>query len=411
MKQLILFVALIIGTLTVQAQSIEALQDSMAAGNLNCQVDLAIRYLFGDGVDLDVEKGVSLIRDAAEKGNRYGELWMGMCYKNTYGVDTDYDEAFKWFMSSAQKGNVSAMGMLGEAYKYGQGTEEDLAKAIYYYEQGATGGDPLSQHELGMQYLIGEGVERNWEKSFDLIKQSAEQSYPHALEMLSMCYLNGWGTQKSRDKAIQCLEELKQGQEETDIQYIDEAIANINKGDTLSAYEFQFRFLPLRLAGYANGAIDEKQLIDLDLINLQLGFSLFITHYECNLDSLSISTHQVDDSITVHVIHMPEPSRPPLCKYAAYVMDKKNGLSRYYTLEKTFNLFGESGVADPYVVGGMAIDDDEDSDEDSEASSGGYYSDGFTHLNFGWLEGEPTEENFVNTILRLFKDANSKLSN
>ena len=400
MKRFLILAALLIGSLAVQAQSIEALRDSMAAGNLNSQVDLALLYLFGEGVDQDTEKAMSLIRDAADKGNRYGELWMGMCYKNAYGVETDYDEAFRWFKSSAQKGNVSAMGMLGEAYKYGQGTEENMAKAIDYYEQGAAGGDPLSQHELGLQYMSGDGVQRNWKKSFDLFKRSAEQSYPDALEMLSLCYLNGWGTQKSRDKAIQCLEELKQGQEESTIQDIDEAIANINKGDTLSAYEFQFRILPLRLAGYANGTIDEEQLIDMELLNLQLGFSLYITHYECDLDSLSISTHQVDDSTTVHVIHMPEPSRPPLCKYAAYVMDKKNGLSRYYTLEKTYNLFGESGVADPYVVGGMAIDDD----KDSEASSGSDYPDGFSHLNYGWLEGEPTEENFINTILRLFKN-------
>ena len=401
MKQLLLFAALLMGSLAVQAQSIEALRDSMAAGNLNCQVDLAICYLFGDGVELDVEKGVSLIRDAAGKGNRYGELWMGMCYKNAYGVETDYDEAFRWFKSSAQKGNVSAMGMLGEAYKYGQGTEENMAKAIDYYEQGAIGGDPLSQYALSQQYLVGDGVQRNWEKCFDLLKQSAEQSYPDALESLSLCYLNGWGTQKSRDKAIQCLEELKQGQEESTIQYIDEVIANINKGDTLSAYEFQFRILPMRLAGYADGVISEEQLIDLELLNLQLGFSLFITYYECDLDSLSISTHQVDDSITVHVIRMPEPSTSPLCKYAAYVLDKKNGLSRYYTLEKTFNFFDKSGVDDPYVVGGIAIRDD---DSASEAPSGSDYPDGFSHLNFGRLEGEPTEENFVRTILRLFKD-------
>ena len=401
MKQLLLFAALLMGSLSVQAQSIEALRDSMAAGNLNCQVDLAICYLFGEGVELDAEKGVSLIRDAADKGNRYGELWMGMCYKNAYGVETDYDEAFKWFMSSAQKGNVSAMGMLGEAYKYGQGTEENMAKAIDYYEQGAIGGDALSQYALSQQYLVGDGVQRNWEKCFELLKQSAEQSYPDALESLSLCYLNGWGTQKNRDKAIQCLEELKQGQEESTIQYIDEVISNINKGDTLSAYEFQFRILPMRLAGYADGVISEEQLIDLELLNLQLGFSLFITYYECDLDSLSISTHQVDDSITVHVIRMPEPSTSPLCKYAAYVLDKKNGLSRYYTLEKTFNFFDKSGVDDPYVVGGIAIRDD---DSASEAPSGSDYPDGFSHLNFGRLEGEPTEENFVRTILRLFKD-------
>ena len=157
--------------------------------------------------------------------------------------------------------------------------------------------------------------------------------------------------------------------------------------------------MPLQLAAYANGTINEQELTDLELLKLQLGFSLLFTHYECDLDSLSISTHNDDDSITVHVIHMPEPSSSPLCKYAAYVLDKKNGLSRYYTLEKTYDLFGKSDVADPYVVGGITMNDD-----NSKASSGSTYPDGFSHLNFGWLEGEPTEENFVNTILRLFKD-------
>lgn len=408
MKQLLLLVTLLIGSLAVQAQSIEALRDSMEAGNLNCQVDLAINYLFGEGVEQDTEKAVSLIRDAADKGNRYGELWMGICYKEALGVECDYDEAFRWFMSSAQKGNAGAMGMLGEAYKYGQGTEEDLAKAIYYYEQGAAAGDAQSQYELGLKYLSGDGVERNWEKGFDLLKQSAEQGYPYAFEKLALCYFNGWGTPKSQDEAIRCLEALKQGQEEAAIQELDEAIANINKGDTLSAYVFQFRILPQRLSGYANGELDEEQLIDLKMLSLQLGTTFMFTHYECDLDSLSISTHQVDDSITVHVIHMPEPSYSPLCKYAAYVIDKKNSWSRYYTLEKSLDLFGESDVADPYVVGGMAISG---GDLAGEATSGSDYPDGFSHLNYGWLEGDPTEENFVNTILRLFKDAYSKIKN
>ena len=414
MKQLILFVALIIGSLTAQAQSIEALQDSMAAGNLNCQVDLAIKYMYGEDVEQDIDKAFSLIRDAAIKGNSNGELWLGLCYYYASGVEQDFEEAFRWFSSSAQKGNKLAMGFLGRAYDSGDGVERDPAMAIKYYQQGAENGDAVSQAALGLHYLNGQDIEQDWTKGFVLLKLAADQGYTDAMQWLPFCYFNGWGTEKNNQEAINVLTRLKEEQfddDEDTRQNIDDMIATINRGDTLSAYEFQFRILPMRLLqGYAYFEFDEDELIDLAQLRLELG-SMFISHYECDLDSLSISTHQVDDSITVHVIHMPEPSRPPLCKYAAYVMDKKNGLSRYYTLEKTFNLFGESGVADPYVVGGMAIDDDEDSDEDSEASSGGYYSDGFTHLNFGWLEGEPTEENFVNTILRLFKDANSKLSN
>lgn len=403
MKQILLFVALLIGSLAAHAQSIEALRDSMAAGNLNSQVDLALKYMYGEDVEQDIDKAFSLIRDAANKGNRNGELWLGLCYYYASGVEQDFEEAFRWFSSSAQKGNKLAMGLLGRAYDSGEGVERDPSMAIKYYQQGAENGDAVSQAALGLHYLNGKDIEQDWTKGFVLLKLAAEQGYTDAMQWLPFCYFNGWGTEKNNQEAINALTRLKEEQFDDDEdarQNIDDMIATINRGDTLSAYEFQFRILPMRLLhGYAYFALDEDELIDLTQLRLELG-SLFITHYECDLDSLSISTHQVDDSITIHVIHMPEPSRPPLCKYAAYVIDKKNGLSRYYTLEKSYNLFGESGVADPYVVGGMAIADD----EASEAPSGSEYPDGFSHLNFGWIEGDPTEENFVNTILRLFRD-------
>ena len=409
MKQLLLFATLLIGSLAVQAQSIEALRDSMAAGNLNSQVDLALKYMYGEDVEQDIDKAFSLIRDAANKGNSNGELWLGLCYHYASGVDQDFEEAFRWFSRSAQKGNKLAMGCVGQAYDSGQGVEQDQAMAIKYYQQGAENSDAVSQAALGLHYLMGQGIEQDWTKGFVLLKLAADQGHTDAMQWLPYCYFNGWGTEKNNQEAINVLTRLKEEQFDDDEdaqQNIDDMIATINRGDTLSAYEFQFRILPIRLLqGYANFALDEDELIDLTQLRLELG-SMFISHYECDLDSLFISTHQVDDSTTVHVIHMPEPSRSPLCKYAAYVMDKKNGLSRYYTLEKTFNLFGESGVADPYVVGGMSIDDD----EDSEASSGSDYPDGFIHHNYGWLEGEPTEENFVNTILRLFKNAYSKIN-
>ena len=329
MKQLILFVALIIGSLTAQAQSIEALQDSMAAGNLNCQVDLAIKYMYGEDVEQDIDKAFSLIRDAAIKGNSNGELWLGLCYYYASGVEQDFEEAFRWFSSSAQKGNKLAMGFLGRAYDSGDGVERDPAMAIKYYQQGAENGDAVSQAALGLHYLNGQDIEQDWTKGFVLLKLAADQGYTDAMQWLPFCYFNGWGTEKNNQEAINVLTRLKEEQfddDEDTRQNIDDMIATINRGDTLSAYEFQFRILPMRLLqGYAYFEFDEDELIDLAQLRLELG-SMFISHYECDLDSLSISTHQVDDSITVHVIHMPEPSRPPLCKYAAYVMDKKNGI-------------------------------------------------------------------------------------
>ena len=50
--------------------SIKEMEDSMALGNLNIQVDLATEYITGERVKQDLSKAYSLIRDAAEKGSR-----------------------------------------------------------------------------------------------------------------------------------------------------------------------------------------------------------------------------------------------------------------------------------------------------------------------------------------------------
>ena len=76
-KTIFTFLMLISACFT-KAQTVEELRDSMAAGNLNMQVLLGIRYLDGDGVAEDSKEGLRLIQDAADKGNRFGELWLGI---------------------------------------------------------------------------------------------------------------------------------------------------------------------------------------------------------------------------------------------------------------------------------------------------------------------------------------------
>lgn len=110
----------------MKAQTIEQLRDSMAAGNLNCQVDYACKFIEGDGVQQDLQEAYRLIKDAAEKGNRYGELWLGICYHDGIGVEKDLTKAFRWFQSSAEKGNILAMYMVGCSYEAGTGDRKSV---------------------------------------------------------------------------------------------------------------------------------------------------------------------------------------------------------------------------------------------------------------------------------------------
>ena len=377
MKRLSLLILVVLASVSLRAQSVEELLDSVAHGSLNCQVDLALHYLRGDGVLEDENKAFEMIKDAADKGNRYGELWLGLCYQQGVGTEVDYQAALRCLESSAQKGNVSALGQLGLTYLEGLGVEVDKSRAISYFQQGAAGGDLHSQYQLGLCYLSGIGVKADREKAFSFFAQIADQDFPEAKMLQALCYFNGWGTQADKEKAISLVHELSG---ELPQQQIDEIVSKINNDVTLKSYYFQFRLLPMRLANYQNNLCSEEELANIDLLRTELGSS-FISHYEWDWDVLSTTVHQVSDSVVVYLIHMDKPKEMTDCKYVAFVIDKKNNKSRYYTLEKTLSF--DSSIKDPWIVGSMA-------------------TEGFTHYNYGLLEGEATEESFVKRILELF---------
>jgi TPR repeat protein len=67
MNRFILSFLLLFFAFHVKAQNIEQLRDSMAAGNLNYQVELAQKYIEGDSVQQDTQEAYRLIKDAAKR--------------------------------------------------------------------------------------------------------------------------------------------------------------------------------------------------------------------------------------------------------------------------------------------------------------------------------------------------------
>ena len=330
--------------------TIKEMEDSMAHGNLNIQVDLAREYIIGKNVEKNDAKAYSLIRDAAEKGNRYGQLLLGVCYEDGIGVEQNLDESFNWFKRSAEQGNVMAQLKMGQ-----------------FYEQGIV-------------------VERDLKKAFEWISQSAQSYYPLAKLSLARYYFNGWGTEPDRSKAKLILDSLKVDDElgEKASQYCD----IIERGDTMTAYEFQFRWIPSMLLEWEKGNVDDAQLTDITAWQLYLG-SLFINHYEWDWSAISAQVYSQPNNIDIIVYRMPEPEMFPLCRYVAAVIDRNQHTVRYFTLELT------NGIGD------------KDSDKKLWMFCG--VSSNFSHLNYGPFNGEATEQRFVECIKKkLSKGDNAK---
>lgn len=368
-------ILLLFVTCHVKAQTIEQLRDSMAAGNLNCQVDLACKYIEGDGVLQDIQEAYRLIKDAADKGNRYGELWLGICYQEGIGVEKNLKDAFRWFQSSARKGNIPAMNFVGQACEFGYGVEQNIEEAVKYYQKASDENYPPALVNLAVCYEHGRGVEHDWEKSFVLMKQACDEGDEGALFLIAKYYFNGWGTKENKGEALRIMNSLKEGR------YGEEATryaAIIEKGDTMSTYELQFRYIPGMLWSYKNGRTDYIELVDPARWEWNLR-SFFVSHFEWDWHQITPSVHLVADSTSVVLYRMEEPKRHPLCLYMAAVIDKAHNRYEYYTLEKSISLSDK--MKDPWVIGGV--------------------SEVMSHLNYGFIDGRITEEEFIDKIIKL----------
>ena len=361
----------------MNAQSIQELRDSMAAGNLNCQVQLAIEYIYGDSVPQNYDEALRLIRDAAEKGNSSGELLLGICYSEGTGVEKNEKEAFRWFLSSAEKGNIRAMQHVAQAYEYGDGVAPDLQQAIKYYQQAADAGYPIAQLNMAVFYEHGRGLERDMQKSFELMRQASLKE-EGAKFLLAKYYFNGWGTEKNTTEALNILKNLK---DERYKKETERFVNTIERGDTMSIYEFQFRWIPDLLWSYEKKEIEDNMLTDIMEWQLELG-SMFICHYEWDWSKVSAKVYHQEDSVDVIVYRMPEPTKPPHCLYTASVIDRKNNKSRYYTLEKAVLLGSKRKTTDVWMFCGVDKD--------------------MSHLNYGVFRKEATEANFLAQVLEYF---------
>ncbi len=376
MKKSIFLLLVLLMASVAQAQSIQELRDSMAAGNLNCQVDLALQYIMGDSLEQNESEGVRLIRDAAERGNRYGQFWLGVCYESGSGVEQNMQEALRWFQQSADKGSPMAECRLGQFYYFGEGVEQDAEKAVDYFQRSANSGYDLGQMMLAYCYENADGVERDLQKAFQLFKASAEQGNDAAQMILAAYYFNGWGMDSpDKEEAVRLLKGIEDSNDQENAQNF---LKSIERNDTINAYSFQFYYIPSLLWAYEQGNLKHRTLYDTMDWQLNLGRN-FISCYEWDWRDVIPSGHLFRDSVEVIVYRLPEPQRPPLCLYAAAVINQKEGKYYYYTLEKTLNL-------------------SEDQDPKKDWMFCGVNQEG-THLNFGYYGQPLDEESFVERVV------------
>ncbi len=104
-------------------------------GDRYAQGNLAVCYLFGEGVQKDYYEAVKWLHKAASQGYDVAQNNLGVCYERGFGVTSNSYEAFKWYRMAAEKNNDDAQYNLAVCYEYGYGVTKSIDNAVKWYKK------------------------------------------------------------------------------------------------------------------------------------------------------------------------------------------------------------------------------------------------------------------------------------
>jgi len=93
-------------------ESFEWTQKAAKQGNLSAGFSLAIKYLSGEGVKRDNNKGLDLIRKAATDNYPPAQYMLATFYKVGFLLKENRDKAIEWYKLAAKQGNQEAIDVL-----------------------------------------------------------------------------------------------------------------------------------------------------------------------------------------------------------------------------------------------------------------------------------------------------------
>ena len=167
---------------------------------------IAFGYLFGNGTEVDLEKGQKFLSSAIEKGDIVALTELGVLYQDgNAGYNQDYEAAERIFREAAGKGSAFAAGQLGWMNYTGLLTgEPDYAKACQWFKIGVDGGDVNSIVNLAACYYDGTGVAQDYETALELYTQASEKNSNVALNMQGWMCEHGEGVDVDIERALDC---------------------------------------------------------------------------------------------------------------------------------------------------------------------------------------------------------------
>jgi TPR repeat protein len=142
--------------------------------------------------------------------------WLAYMYYKGLGVEIDVDKAISLYEKGLKHKKTVAYSNLGAIYKSETLGRKNIKKSIYYYTKGAEAGDKYALNGLGNIYMEGDIIEQDVAKAVELFKKAAKQNFMYSQFSLAEIYEKGKGDIKMNlEEAIKLYQAAaKQGHEE-----------------------------------------------------------------------------------------------------------------------------------------------------------------------------------------------------
>jgi len=153
-----------------------------------------------------VEPDIPRTQTRAERGSVQQQIELAVAYLAGKGVERDEKQAAYWYEKAANSGDPVAQLQIGFFYEAGIGVQRDSARAVAWFQRAVAGGSVAAKVNLGVAYMWGAGVRRDPGFATQLFREAAEKGSGPAACYLADAYYYGVGVPKDMDKAKHWLE-------------------------------------------------------------------------------------------------------------------------------------------------------------------------------------------------------------
>lgn len=146
-------------------------------GDANSQAILALMYIEGQAVDVDMAEALRWYTASAEQGQVDSQYALAIiAMEGVGGVTPDMDTARAWMREAARRGHMYAQFDLGNLYANGLGVDQSDEEAARWFAMAAEQGHMDAQYNLGVMYLSARGVELNGETALEWFERAGEKA-------------------------------------------------------------------------------------------------------------------------------------------------------------------------------------------------------------------------------------------